>query len=163
MLFLRLLVSIITRIVFDDSARIFLGTHRIQRVSASEKNGRRHTSFVQVAEVIETHNKITIKDSDLRIDTFRATGPGGQHRNKTDSAVRILHVPSGTIVTATESRSQHQNRNVARKRLEAKFRGTKTITDIVPDQQWIWCEWRNEVTLPDGSKRNMSVIYKRGI
>jgi protein subunit release factor A len=110
-------------LVFDDSAEIFLGTHRIQRVPATEKKGRRHTSFVHIRKVVSENNSIALDKRDVRTDYFRSSGAGGQHRNKTDSAVRLTHLPTGIQVTATEERSQHQNRAVAWKRLEEKLTG----------------------------------------
>ena len=132
-------------------------------MSATEKRGRRHTSFVLVHEVSTSKRSIVLRDSDLRIDTFRGSGPGGQHRNKTDSAVRMVHEPTGLTVTATEERSQHQNRKVARARMEAKLSGGIDESHTLLDQQWNWCEWRNQVTLPDGTKRSMSNLLRKGL
>lgn len=115
------------------------------------------------AEVIETSDSITLRDSDIRVDTFRASGAGGQHRNKTDSAVRMTHLPTGTVATATESRSQHQNRKSARARLAQKLSGSASAIDVVPDVQWNWCEWRDEVTLPSGKKKSMAAVYRKGL
>ena len=97
------------------------GVHRVQRVPETEAGGRIHTSAATVAVLPQPDEvDITIEDKDLRIDTMRASGAGGQHVNKTDSAVRITHLPTGIVVLSTE-KSQHQNRARAMKMLQAKL------------------------------------------
>jgi peptide chain release factor 1 len=97
------------------------GVHRVQRVPATEAQGRIHTSAATVAVLPEPEDvEIDIKDGDIRIDTYRSSGAGGQHVNKTDSAVRITHLPTGIVVTSSE-KSQHQNRARAMKALKVKL------------------------------------------
>jgi peptide chain release factor 1 len=97
------------------------GVHRVQRVPDTEAQGRIHTSAATVAVLPEPEEiDIEIRDQDLRIDTYRSSGAGGQHVNKTDSAVRITHLPSGIVVTSSE-KSQHQNRARAMKALQVKL------------------------------------------
>ncbi len=127
------------------------GVHRLVRISPFDASKRRHTSFasVNVMPEIEDDIEIEIKPEELKIDTFRASGAGGQHVNKTDSAIRITHLPTGIVVTCQNERSQHRNKNYALKILKSKLyqleqeKKQKELDQVSGDKKKI--EWGSQI------------------
>lgn len=136
------------------------GAHRVQRVPATESQGRIHTSACTVAVMPEADeaDEIAINKADLRVDTFRASGAGGQHVNKTDSAIRIIHIPTGIVVECQDERSQHKNRAKAMSLLATKLnnaadeKAAKEISD----------ERKSLVGSGDRSERIRTYNYPQG-
>lgn len=120
-------IKSVTALISGDNAYGYLscekGVHRLVRISPFDASGRRHTSFasMDVMPEISDDVKIDINPADLRIDTYRASGAGGQHINKTDSAVRITHIPTGTVAACQTERSQFQNKDTAMRMLKSKL------------------------------------------
>jgi len=136
------------------------GAHRVQRVPATESQGRVHTSACTVAimpEVAEAQ-AVEINPADLKVDTFRSSGAGGQHVNKTDSAIRITHIPTGVVVECQEQRSQHKNRAAAMSMLQSRL--FQAATDKIAKEQSD--VRRNLVGSGDRSERIRTYNYPQG-
>lgn len=132
------------------------GVHRVQRVPETETQGRIHTSTVTVAVLPEAEDvEIEINPADLQIDTFRSSGAGGQHINKTESAIRITHLPTGLIVECQDERSQHKNREKAMKVLRSRLYEAKQREQ----ESKIASERRSQVGTGDRSERIRTYNY----
>jgi peptide chain release factor 1 len=136
------------------------GAHRVQRVPATEAQGRIHTSACTVAILAEPDEveEIEINSNDLRVDTYRASGAGGQHVNKTDSAVRLTHIPSGIVVECQDERSQHKNRARAMSLLQAKLLDTEIAKREAEQAQ----QRKSLVGSGDRSERIRTYNYPQG-
>jgi len=155
--------EIITRVVGQgvySQLKFESGAHRVQRVPETESQGRIHTSACTVAVMAEADEleEIDINKNDIRVDTFRASGAGGQHVNKTDSAIRIVHIPTGIVVECQDERSQHKNRARAMSLLAAKLKSEQESAAA----QSIADERRNLVGSGDRSERIRTYNYPQG-
>ena len=135
------------------------GVHRVQRVPETEAQGRIHTSTVTVAVLPEAEDvEIDINPADLQIDTFRASGAGGQHINKTESAIRITHIPTGVVVECQDERSQYKNKDKAMKVLKSRLLEAKMReqTDALAQER------KTQVGSGDRSERIRTYNYPQG-
>ncbi len=155
--------EIISRIVGNGAYSLLKfesGAHRVQRVPETESQGRIHTSACTVAVLPEAESveEIDINPADLRVDTYRASGAGGQHVNKTDSAVRLTHLPTGIVVECQDERSQHKNRARAMSLLQAKLLDTEQQKQATEQAE----QRRNLVGSGDRSERIRTYNYPQG-
>jgi peptide chain release factor 1 len=154
------IISLVTGSGVYGRLKFESGAHRVQRVPETESQGRIHTSACTVAVMAEADEmeEVNINKADLRVDTYRSSGAGGQHVNKTDSAIRIVHLPTGLVVECQDERSQHKNRARAMSLLATKLKtmqeeaAHKTISD----------ERRNLVGSGDRSERIRTYNYPQG-
>ena len=136
-----------------------MGVHRVQRIPETETSGRIHTSTATVAVLPEVEDvEVEIKDSDLVIETIKSSGAGGQHVNKTESAIRLLHKPTGIVIECQDERSQYKNRDRAMKLLRAKLYDMKTAEQ----NEKIASERRSQVGSGDRSERIRTYNYQQG-
>ena len=155
--------EIIARIEGNDvysQLKFESGAHRVQRVPETESQGRVHTSACTVAIMPEADEKdeIEINSGDLRVDTFRASGSGGQHVNKTDSAIRLTHLPTGTVVECQDERSQHKNRARAMSLLKARIMSAEQEKMAAEQAE----SRRSQVGSGDRSERIRTYNYPQG-
>jgi len=155
--------EIIARIIGDGAyskLKFESGAHRVQRVPTTETQGRVHTSAATVVIMAEAPDveQVELNPADLKVDTFRASGAGGQHVNKTDSAIRITHIPTGTVVECQDERSQHKNRARAMSLLAARIMDAK---QQVHDNE-IAQERKSLVGTGDRSDRIRTYNYPQG-
>ena len=135
------------------------GVHRVQRVPKTESQGRVHTSAASVAVLPEVDEvMVSINPADLKVDTFRASGAGGQHVNKTESAIRITHVPTGVVVECQEGRSQHRNREIAMQWLRSRL----YESELQKRQAAQAAERKSQVSTGDRSAKIRTYNYPQG-
>jgi peptide chain release factor 1 len=154
------IISLITGQGVYSKLKFESGAHRVQRVPDTESQGRVHTSACTVAVMpeVESLDDIDIKKGDLRIDTYRASGAGGQHVNKTDSAIRITHIPTGTVVECQDDRSQHKNKARAMGLLSARLK----LSQETEAAENLAEERRSLVGSGDRSERIRTYNYSQG-